>query len=277
VDIVTQVQSHEPLVTMAAEHELSVICQKPFAESVAQGERIVAVCADAGVELMVHENWRFQSVFQEVLTAITDGKLGDPFFCQLSFRTPYNVYANQPYLAEQPRFIIEDLGIHLLDCARAIMGEATSVAARIHRINPAIQGEDVATIMLGHENGGTSVIDCSYKSSQAPDPFPETLVRVDGDVGSIVVCYDYTIKLFKKDVLVEEWRAPPAEHEWSKGSEAEAILDSVFQIQKHWLACWEAGQWPAATSGVDNVETLKLVDASYLSAEENRLVNPQKM
>ena len=100
VDIVTQVQSHEPLVTMAAEHELSVICQKPFAESVAQGERIVAVCADAGVELMVHENWRFQSVFQEVLTAITDGKLGDPFFCQLSFRTPYNVYANQPYLAE---------------------------------------------------------------------------------------------------------------------------------------------------------------------------------
>ena len=66
----------------------------------------------------------------------------------------------------QPRFIIEDLGIHLLDCARAIMGEATSVAARIHRINPAIQGEDVATIMLGHENGGTSVIDCSYKSSK---------------------------------------------------------------------------------------------------------------
>lgn len=270
-------QSHEPLVKAAAEHKLPVICQKPFAESVAGGERMVAACAKAEVQLMVHENWRFQSVFLAVRDAIKQGKLGDPYFCQLSFRTPYNVYANQPYLAEQPRFIIEDLGIHLLDCARAIMGEATSVSCRIHRINHAIQGEDVATIMLGHTNGGTSVVDCSYKASQAPDPFPETLVRVDGDVGSIVVGYDYSIKLYKKDALVEEWAAPPQEHEWSKGNLAEAILDSVYQLQKHWVACWENEQWPAATSGVDNVETLKLVDASYLSAKEGRVVDPQLM
>ena len=146
VDIATQVDSHLDLVVAAAAQDLHVICQKPFAPCVADAEVMVAACDNAGVELMVHENWRHQSTFKAVLKAIDDGSVGDPFFCQLSFRTPYNVYANQPYLAEQPRFIIEDLGIHLLDCARAIMGEATSVAARTQRVNPGIQGEDVVSV-----------------------------------------------------------------------------------------------------------------------------------
>ena len=101
-----------------------------------------------------------------------------------------------------------------------------------------------------------------------PDPFLQTLARIDGDVGSIVVGYDYSIKLYKKDVLADEWVAPPQAHEWSRGDGAEAILDSVYQIQLHWLECWQSNTWPTSTSGRDNLETLKLVEASYMAAKK---------
>ena len=40
-----------------------------------------------------------------------------------------DVFAGQPYLAEGQRFIIEDLGIHILDIARALFGDVARMAA----------------------------------------------------------------------------------------------------------------------------------------------------
>ncbi len=49
------------------------------------------------------------------------------------------------------------------------------------------------------------------------------------------------------------------------------VQDSVFRIQRHWVECLTAGKEPA-TSGADNLETLKLVFAAYESAETGRAV-----
>ncbi|MGO7550777.1 Gfo/Idh/MocA family oxidoreductase, partial [Rhizobium leguminosarum] len=73
------------------------------------------------------------------------------------------------------RFIIEDLGIHTLDIARYILCDVRSLTARTKRVNPKIKGDDVATILLDHENGATSVVDVSYSTRLSRDPFPETL------------------------------------------------------------------------------------------------------
>lgn len=43
------------------------------------------------------------------------------------------------------------------------------------------------------------------------------------------------------------------------------IQDSVFNIQAHWLDCLRDGREPQ-TSGRDNLRTLALVEAAYLSA-----------
>ena len=278
VDIATKVDAHVALVEAAADAGLQVICQKPFAASLDEGQQMVEACETADVALMVHENWRFQSVFSTITSSIERGDIGTPFFCQLSFRTPYDVYADQPYLAESKRFIIEDLGVHLLDCARAIMGEANSVYANTQRVNQAIQGEDVATIQITHESGASTVVDCSYASSQAPDPFPQTLVRVDGSAGSLVVDYDYNVTCYSEDKQVWQETHAPAEHEWSAGSKSTAILDSVYQIQKHWLDCWNGDSLPSVTtSGKDNMQTLRLVEAAYQSAQKNTVVHPSKL
>ena len=66
VDIATTVPSHRPLVELAADARVAAICQKPFAATMADAAAMVDACRRAGVPLMVHENFRWQSPIRAV-------------------------------------------------------------------------------------------------------------------------------------------------------------------------------------------------------------------
>ncbi|MGK9230222.1 Gfo/Idh/MocA family oxidoreductase [Inquilinus limosus] len=263
VDIATTVPSHRPLVELAARHRVPAICQKPFAATLDDARAMVAACEAAGVPLMIHENFRWQTPIQAVRRAIESGRIGEVFWGRVSFRSAYDVFSGQPYLATGERFIIEDLGIHSLDIARFLFGDATRLTARTRRVNPAIRGEDVATMLLDHESGVTSVVDCSYATRLAAEPFPETLVEVDGSDGTIRLGQGYRMVVTGRDssetLDVSPRLLPWASRPWHN------IQESVAAIQQHWVDCLRAGREPA-TSGRDNLKTLTLVEAAYRSA-----------
>ena len=73
VDIATTVPSHRPLVELAASMKVPAIVQKPFGPTLADCEAMVAACADAGVPLMVHENFRFQPPLRRIARADRPG------------------------------------------------------------------------------------------------------------------------------------------------------------------------------------------------------------
>ena len=296
VDIVTTAEHHLPLVELAAGAGLATICQKPMAPTMPEAEAMVRACDRAAVPLMIHENWRWQSGMRALRDLLASGRLGKPFFCQVSFRTPYDVYRDQPYLAEGERFIIEDLGVHLLDCARCFMGEVTSLRCQTQRVNPAIAGEDVATIVMEHESGGSSVVDCSYATAHTPDPFPRTWIQLEGDKATARLALDFTLTIFDRGTSVggvaepEVIEVPPVQHPWS-AAPGEAIQDSVVNIQQHWVQCLRGdnndrsrersgthfdGRYAHVvepeTSGRDNLRTLALVEAAYLSAANGSVV-----
>ena len=262
-DIATAVQSHLPLVMMAAAHGVPVICQKPFALSIADAKAMNEACLKAGAPLMVHENFRFQSPIQAVRKALNSGEIGEPFWGRFSFRSGFDVFSGQPYLANGKRFIIEDLGIHVLDIARCMMGDVKSLSARTQRINPAIAGEDAATMMLDHESGAASIVDCSYATRLSKEPFPETLIELDGTKGTIRLSQGYRLDVNGKNghriVDVSPPLLPWASRPWHN------IQESVVAIQRHWIKCLAMGT-EAATSGADNLKTLALVEAAYQSA-----------
>ncbi len=269
VDIATTVQSHLPLVTMAAAHGVPVICQKPFALNIADAKEMVEACRAANVPLMVHENFRFQSPIQAVLTAVKSGEIGAPFWGRFSFRSGYDVFSGQPYLVTGKRFIIEDLGIHVLDISRCMMGDVTSLTARTKRVNPAIAGEDVATILLDHHSGATSVVDCSYATKLSKEPFPETLIELDGTEGTIRLHQGYRLEVNGRNGHRVEDVSPPllpwASRPWHN------IQESVAAIQRHWIECLRSDTEPA-TSGADNLKTFALVEAAYQSAASGQPV-----
>ena len=274
VDIATTVASHRTLVERVARDRLPVICQKPFAATMDDARAMVAACAKAGVPLMVHENFRWQSPVQAVRAVLDRGDIGTPFWGRVSFRSSYDVFAGQPYLVEGNRFIIEDLGIHSLDVARYLFGDVAGLTARTRRVNPAIRGEDVATMLLDHESGATSVVDCSYATTLAEEPFPQTLVEVDGTLGTLRLSAGYRLTAAtaagatETDVtpLLLPWASRP----WHN------IQESVLAIQRHWAECLRTGREPQ-TSGRDNLKTLALVEAAYASAASLQRVDPNTL
>jgi D-apiose dehydrogenase len=263
VDIATTAGTHRVLVELAARHKTPAICQKPFALSMEDARAMVRACEAAGIPLMVHENFRWQTPIQAVADVIASGRIGRPFFARVSFRSAYDVFSSQPYLAEGERFIIEDLGIHILDIARFLLGDASRITARTQRVNQAIRGEDVATMLLDHTNGATSVVDCSYATRLAAEPFPETLVEVDASEGTIRLDQGYQMVVTSPRGVETRSVAPTllpwATRPWHN------IQESVFTIQSHWIECLRQRQEPA-TSGRDNLKTFALVKAAYRSA-----------
>ncbi|WP_299934480.1 Gfo/Idh/MocA family oxidoreductase [uncultured Pelagimonas sp.] len=268
VDIATTVSSHRSLVEMVAEARLHVICQKPFAETMQDARTMVEAVNSAGKTLMVHENFRWQSPIQAALQLVKSGAIGDPFFGRVSFRSGYDVFSGQPYLAEGQRFIIEDLGIHILDISRAFFGDARRISATTRRINPNIAGEDVATMLLEHEDGATSVVDCSYATHRTPETFPQSLLEIDGSKGTLRLDAGYrlTVQTQTEQIIdVSPPLLPWAERPWHN------IQESVQTIQQHFVDCITSGS-PPETSGADNLKTLALVEAAYLSASSGATV-----
>ena len=267
VDIVTTPPTHRPLVELAARYGQHVICQKPMAPSLEDANAMVGVCKSAGVTFMIHENIRWQGIIQRAKQIVDTGEIGDPFFAQVSFRTGYNVYPNQPYLATEKQMVLYDMGVHMFDLVRFFMGEVTSLSAQIHRINPDIRGEDVAVALLRHENS-TSVANMHYVSAVEHDDFIHIPVRIEGNRGSLEIQRDYQLSVVSNKQLTRH-HIPPAQYPWGS-SLGGALVESVMNTQRHWVDCLHRGVEPC-TSGADNLKTLELVFGGYQSASQNKI------
>ncbi|MBP7001612.1 Gfo/Idh/MocA family oxidoreductase [Amaricoccus sp.] len=263
VDIATTVPTHRPLVELAAGAGVHMICQKPFAATMEDARAMVAAAGAAGRTLMVHENFRWQSAIRRAKAEMA--AIGRPFWGRASFRSGFDVYAAQPYLATDARFIVQDLGIHILDVARFLFGDVATLAATTQRVNPRIRGEDVATMLLAHTGGVTCVVDCSYASRLPRESFPETLLEVEGTDGSLRLDAGYRLTVHAGGETRAIDAAPPllpwAERPWHN------VQESVQAIQQHFVDCLREGRAPE-TSGADNLRTLELVYAAYASAED---------
>ena len=267
VDIATTMETHEALVALATRHGVPVICQKPFAPDITAVRRILATVEAAGLPIMVHENFRFQTPLIELRRAMT--RIGRPFFAHVSWRTGYDVVAGQPYLDDVERFIILDLGIHVLDVARFLLGDATAIHCRMQHTHPTARGEASAVMVLEHEKGALSEVVCSYTTAIHPDPFPQTLVEIDGTEGSLRLLRDYRLELHTADGI-ETRDIGPSVPSWADPQWA-LIQESVLNTQQHWIDCLRQG-CPPSTSGRDNLSTFALVEAAYASAERGEPV-----
>ena len=263
VDIATQMQTHLPPVELTLGRRIPTIVQKPFGQDLGEVRRMVSLARQTGTFLAVHENFRFQLPQLRIAEIIASGAIGNVTWGRISFRTGYDIYAGQPYLARQERFVLIDLGVHVLDLARFHLGEVEHVTAELQHRNPAAIGEDTATMLLRHASGAVSVVECTYGSRRLPDSFPETLVEIEGDKGAIVSRIGSRIEITSNGATHEIDADPPvlpwAERPWH------IAQDSVLRTNRHMLQAVQAGR-PAATSADDNFRTFALVEAAYDTA-----------
>jgi predicted dehydrogenase len=278
VDICVRPYSHAALTRMAAERGLPVLCQKPFCERLEDAREVVAFCDQAGVRLMINENWRWQTWYRKARELMDSGAIGEPFlgkiFQRMRSTLPRGfVDHSQAYFAEMPRLALYELGVHYLDTLRYLFGDPKSVFARLHRISSHIQGEDVELVILGYD-GLTCYIDNSWASVQVPGiDSPEgarwadllSRLEIDGTGGTIALRPDGTLHLLT-DTEHQQWTFSP-QH---------TTPESHIAAQQHFVDCLESGA-EFETSGAETLKTMALVYAAYLSADEGRVVDPEEL
>jgi predicted dehydrogenase len=268
-DVATTVESHRHLVELCLGHGAVTICQKPFAETLEDARAMVAAAEAAERPLLVHENFRWQRPLIALQRRIEDGAIGRPAFARLLFRHGFDVYANQPYLAQTERFALMDVGLHLFDVARFLLGDARDVHCRTQSLRPGIAGEDAFIATLGHESGAVCSVECSFSSRIEPEPFPQTLAWVEGDAGTLELAFDYRLRLHR-DGVVEEVRVEPPVPDWGERP-WHVVQDSVAAFERHVVEVLRDGAEPRP-SGAHNLGTLAMALAAYRSAETGETV-----
>lgn len=269
LDIITDVATHSRFVRLAAERHLPVICQKPMATSLEEARLMVATCRSAGVPLYIHENWRWQTPIRRLKAELAEGRTGAPFRARIQYCTSFPVFNNQPFLKEVDRFILTDMGSHILDVARFLFGEAESLYCRSHRIHEDIRGEDVATILMTMKGGTTVICDISYASRTEHERFPETYVFVEGTRGSLELGPDYWIRVTTAE-RTHAKRYAPARYSWADPA-YDLVHASIVPCNADLLKALQ-GRGKAETTGEDNLRTVQLVFASYESARTGQVV-----
>jgi predicted dehydrogenase len=274
LDIATRMDTHRMLVERAIGAGIATIVQKPFAPTWADAVAMTTAAERAGIFLAIHENFRFQAPLRRVRAVLDSGEIGTPNWARISFRTGYDLYATQPYFYEEERFIILDLGVHTLDIVRFFMGEVEHLSCETQRRNPKVRAEDTATVLLRHVSGAVSVVDFTYESRRKPDPFPETLIEIEGTEGAIVVEPGLRMRVTSRGATREEHLGTPL-LSWTS-QPWHVAQESVLATCRHMLESFRAGR-AAETSAADNLRTFALVEAAYESAATGRAVNPRSI
>lgn len=270
IDICTNVETHHPLTLMGAQRGLDVVCQKPMATNLAEAEDMVRACREAGVKLMINENWRWQYPIRQFQRILNTGHIGKPFRARVHYVNSFPVFENQPFLKELDQFILTDIGSHILDATRSLFGDPHTLYCQTYRAHADIQGEDVATVMLGMPGGLTVTCEMSYASRTRIERFPETFIYVEGEQGYLELGPDFWIHETTAEGTFSK-RYPPPHYEWADPA-YDLVHSSIVPCQSN-LARALAGEEEAETRGEDNIKTVRLVFGAYDSARARQAVH----
>ena len=270
IDIITDVDTHAKFVQMGADCKLSVICQKPMAPTLAIADQMVQTCQEANVPLYIHENWRWQTPIRRVSQILAEGQIGKPFRARIDMISGFPVFKNQPFLKDLEQFILSDLGSHILDTARFLFGEAHSLYCQTRQVHHDIKGEDVATVMMRMGSDVSVICNMAYAENYLEhDSFPQTFIFVEGDQGSLELGPNYWIRVTTKAGTLAQRYLPPR-YPWAD-SAYDVVHSSIVPCNANILAALQ-GQDPAETTGDDNLKTVRLVFASYDSAQHDTTI-----
>lgn len=269
IDIITDVDTHEKFTLLGAKYGVDVICQKPLAPSYEAAKRMLQATKDAGVRFYVHENYRWQPQFRRVKEILESGIIGNPFRCETAFITAFPVFETQPFLAELEKFALTDQGSHQFDVLRYLFGEAKTIYCEKQTVNPTIKGEDVTTSILKMKNGVVCIQKISFSSPLEQEIFPQTLLIIEGNKGSIRLDTEFEISTTVGTKTTKE-TVPMRFYPWQTDRlkpEPPSIVDINQNILDDML-----GKGKAENTGADNFETVKLVWAAYESANSGKVV-----
>jgi predicted dehydrogenase len=260
------------------DHIKGILAQKPVARDYAEARQIVDLCAEAGITLAVNQNMRYDHSIRACKDILNKGYLGNPVLATIDMRA---IPHWMPWQERQGFVSLRMMSIHHLDAFRYLFGDPDRIFASF-RTDPRTK--------FPHEDGITLYIleyDDGMRASAWDDVWTGPVRegsegdiylnwRVNGDAGiakgtigwpnypcPVPSTIDFTTKLQPGYWFQPRWK--------------EVWFPDAFQgPMGELLRALEEGREPE-NNGADNLKTMALIDAGYLSAQERRSVSPQEI
>jgi len=148
---------HAEIACAAASRGLHVLSEKPMATNLADAERMIAVCREAGVRLMIGLSSRYTAAFREAYALVSSGQLGEPlmitnrYHYALAPAAPGRTWHNDP--ARMGGGALIQMGIHSIDRVGWFAGAVPeAVCARVAK-GGARWSDNLALCQVTYRNG----------------------------------------------------------------------------------------------------------------------------
>ncbi len=245
---------------LAARHEKHILMEKPIARTIEESQALVRTALDAGVQLMVAENYRFLHTARRAKSMIETGTLGSIGDLRLidikveAFRPPPTPWRLDASLTGGGSFI--DAGIHYIDLIVNLGGMPTQVyAATPTKVHRHTEGEDGLVLLANLPGDAVAVFNFSRATSRNVQ---HDYVGITGTKGYIEF-EPYGSEIVFENTLVKRNVRLPEAHRGAREMVRE-FRDCVQQ------------QRPPVMTGAEAIRDLAVVLAAYRSAAERRHV-----
>ena len=162
----------------AAEAGKHVLCEKPLGRTAEESKTMWDAVAKAGVKHMTAFNYRFVPAIRQIRLLIESGALGEIYHFRASYLQEWIMpHYKTPMIwrlqkAHAGSGALGDLGAHVIDLARYLVGEVDSVSAMTRTFIPErpyadgsgmgkVDVDDAFAAVLSFENGALGTVEAS--------------------------------------------------------------------------------------------------------------------
>jgi predicted dehydrogenase len=133
IDINAPSDAHKEIAIEAAKAGKHLFCEKPLALTLADAREMLAVAEQAGVKHMIGFNYRFAPAVQLAKKLVDEGRLGRIYHFRAVFLQDWILDPAFPLVWRLDKNVagsgaLGDLGAHLIDLARFLVGEFSEVS-----------------------------------------------------------------------------------------------------------------------------------------------------
>jgi predicted dehydrogenase len=265
----------EPTIA-AAEAGKHVICEKPLGRDAAESHETWQRVKAAGVKHMCAFNYRFVPAVRLAHQIISSGELGDiqhfrGAYLQEWGSTEGDIWRFQKDLAGSGS--LGDLGAHVIDLSRYLVGEIDEVSAITQTFIPGRDVDDAVEAVMRFESGAVGTMEASRFCPGRKNHFTW---EINGSKGSLSFDLERLNELQYSEgnagfrtVLVSEADHPFWEHWWPQGHMIGWEHSFVHELHHLLTAIRDDGEVaPHGATLEDGYRAAEICDAMLRSAEQ---------
>jgi len=261
---------HPKQTLLAAQHKINVCTEKPMATKYKDGCEMVKICSDNKVKLFVVKQNRFNSTLQLLKKQIEIGRFGKIALVTVNvfWQRPQSYYDQDDWrgtIALDGGALMNQAS-HYVDLLDWLIGPVETISASTATIARSIEAEDTAAIKIKWGSGTIGTLAVTMLT------YPKNLegsITILGENGTVRIGGTAVNKIEKwefRDKNEYDFEVEKCSYEnnnvYGKGH---------FPYYQNMISCLN-GKEEAMCKGEDGLKSLELLEASYKSAKEEKVI-----